>query len=148
MECIFRTSTFKHFDGVHIPVIPGRERVDVLIGQSDKSLLTVFEEREGVDPEEPNYVLTRLGPIASGGRVAGNRNLNSLTALRVILESPAEEVCGCEKLKSENALLKQAIRKYELHDEAVEPSRNDDLALELTEPTLKLLTGGTKYRCL
>ena len=31
------TSTLEHFDGVHIPVAQDRRRVDVLIGQSDKS---------------------------------------------------------------------------------------------------------------
>ena len=62
-------STQEHFDGVHIPVAPHRIRVDVLIGQSDKSLLTALEKCEGTDPEEPNYVLTRLGPITSGSRV-------------------------------------------------------------------------------
>ena len=29
----------------------------------------VLEEREGLDADEPNYVLTRLGPVASGGRM-------------------------------------------------------------------------------
>ena len=52
--------------GFMFRVAPGRRRVDVLIGQSDKSLLTVLEEREGMDPEEPNYVLTRLGPLLVG----------------------------------------------------------------------------------
>ena len=66
------TTTLKHFDGVHILVAPDRRRVGVLIGQSDKSLLTVLEERKGIDPEEPNYILTRLGPITSGGRVCGD----------------------------------------------------------------------------
>ena len=60
------TSALNNFDGVEIPVAPERERVDVLIGQSDKALLTVLEEREGMDPEEPNFVLTRLGPVSSG----------------------------------------------------------------------------------
>ena len=57
----------KHFQGMHVPVAPNCNRIDVLIGQSDKLLLTVLEEREGASSEEPNYVLTRLGPIASGG---------------------------------------------------------------------------------
>ena len=63
------TSGLDHFDGVEIPLAPDRDRIDVLIGQSDKALLAVLEEREGADPEEPNYVLTRLGPVVSGGRV-------------------------------------------------------------------------------
>ena len=65
-------SELDHFEGVHILVAPKRGHVDVLIGQSDKLLLTVLEEREDADPEEPNYVLTRLGPITSGGMVDRN----------------------------------------------------------------------------
>ena len=48
------TCGLPHFNGVDIPEAPDRERVDVLIGQSDKSLLTVLEKREGAHPEEPN----------------------------------------------------------------------------------------------
>ena len=63
------TSKLGHFRGVQIPVISYRKSVDLLIGQSDKLLLTVLEEREGLNSNEPNYVLTRLGPMASGGRM-------------------------------------------------------------------------------
>ena len=38
-------SGLEHFVGVHIPVATERERVDVLLGQSDKALLTVLEKR-------------------------------------------------------------------------------------------------------
>ena len=71
----------KHFHGTHVPFAPERNRIDVLVGQSDKLLLTVLEEREGASPEESNYVLTRLGPIASGGRVSASSG--SLSILRV-----------------------------------------------------------------
>jgi len=62
----------EHFKGIEIPIVPERKNIDILIGQTDKGLLTVLEEREGDDPDDPNYVLTRLGPIASGGRVDAN----------------------------------------------------------------------------
>ena len=81
---VVEVSGLEHFVEVHIPVVPERGCVDVLIEQSDKALLAVLEERESVDPEEPNYVLTRLGPIASGGRASGNFcSTGSLSALRV-----------------------------------------------------------------
>ena len=100
----------EHFVGVYIPVAPERERVDVLIGQSDKALLAVLEEREGVDPEKPNYVLTRLGPIASGGRAGGNLcSSGSLFALRVNVNSSVED--DYNKLKEENVVLKQSLRE-------------------------------------
>jgi len=50
-----------HFIGVKIPVLSHRKSVDILIGQTDKLLLTVLEKREGLNPDEPNYVLTHLG---------------------------------------------------------------------------------------
>ena len=59
-------SGLKHFDGVYITVFPDRRPEDISIGQGDKTLLTVLDERESMDPEEPNYVFSRLGPIASG----------------------------------------------------------------------------------
>ena len=69
----------KHFKGVEIPTLSGRRSIDILIGQNDKLLLAVLEEREGSNSKEPNYVLTRLGPIASGGCVhAGSKSLSNL----------------------------------------------------------------------
>ena len=59
-----------NFHNVEIPTVPERKSIDVLIGQADKNLLTVLHESENVDPDKPNYVLTKLGPIASGGRVS------------------------------------------------------------------------------
>ena len=74
-ECVLPhsvdTSGLEHFDGVNIPTLPYKKCIDILIGQTDKFLLTVLKEREGIRPEDPNYVLTRLGPIASGGCVDG-----------------------------------------------------------------------------
>ena len=58
------TSGLIHFRGVKIPVIPNRKGVDILIGQSDKLLLTVLKEQEGQKPDEPNLVFTRLGPMS------------------------------------------------------------------------------------
>ena len=122
-------SELDHFEGVHIPVVPERGRVDVLIGQSDKLVLTVLEEREGAYPEEPNYVLTRLGPIVSGGIVDRNFCFSgSLSALRVKVESPVKVNCDCTTLKAEIKDLKQTVREYELFDDVIQFSQNDILA--------------------
>ena len=61
-------NALEHLDGVHILVAPGRGRIDVLIGKSAELLLTLLQECEGGKPEEPNYVLTWLGPISSAWR--------------------------------------------------------------------------------
>ena len=45
------SSTLGHFNGVHIPVAPRRKRINVLIGEPEKALLTVLEERENGDPD-------------------------------------------------------------------------------------------------
>ena len=101
------------FVGVHIPVTPEPGRVGVLIGQSDKALLTVHEEREGVDPEESNYVLTRLGTIASGRRAGGNLcSSESLSSLRVNVNSSVED--DYNELKEENVTLKQIFTRVRI----------------------------------
>ena len=136
------TSMLGHFDGVHIPVAQERKRIDVLIGQSDKALLTVLEERERGDPDEPNHELTRLGSIASGGRVDRKVDFsNSVTAQKVNV-GPAEfDSYDYKSLKAENAALKQTICEYQLVDEAVQPSRNNELAYGLTQPLIKVKDG-------
>ena len=40
--------------------------MDILIGQPHKFALTVLKERERARPEESNYVLIKLIPIANG----------------------------------------------------------------------------------
>ena len=90
-ECVFPhsvdTSGLEHFDGVNIPTLPYKRCIDILIGQTDKFLLTVLEEREGIRPEDPNYVFTHLGPIASGVCVDGrNCSERKLHTLKVNLE--------------------------------------------------------------
>ena len=47
------TQKFKHFKGIKIPTILQRQRIDILIGQTNKELLTVLEERERVNASEP-----------------------------------------------------------------------------------------------
>ena len=69
-----KVAHLKHFLDVNIPTIPHRNKIDILIGQSDKELLVVLDDRGGSNSEESKFVLIRLGPIASGGR-AGKINL-------------------------------------------------------------------------
>ena len=133
------TSKLSHFRGVQIPVISYRKSVDLLIGQSDKFLLTVLEEREGLNSNEPNYVLTRLGPMASGGRMDICSNLiNSRQAVVNVCKCDARE---CENLRLENASLKENLRKIELKYEELLPSREDDMARFLVEPNIKVVNG-------
>ena len=124
----------EHFRGVKIPVISKRKNIDVLIGQSDKLLLTVLEEREGLNPDEPNYVLTRLGTIASGGYASsGSHPPQSLKV------SECVGVCNCQQLKLENLGLKESLRNYELEDEVIQPSKNDEIVRELVESSVNVV---------
>ena len=41
------TQKLTHFKEVKIPTIPQRQRIDILIGQTNKEMLTVLEERDG-----------------------------------------------------------------------------------------------------
>ena len=56
-ECVLPhsvdTSGLEHFDGVNILTLPYKRCIDILIGQTDKFLLTVLEEREGIRPKDP-----------------------------------------------------------------------------------------------
>ena len=53
----------EHFRGVTIPVIAQRKSIDILIGQTDESSLTVLEERESKHPDHINYVYSDLGRL-------------------------------------------------------------------------------------
>ena len=136
------TSKLKHFHGVEISVIPERKCVDILIGQSDKALITVVKELEGSNSNEPNLVITRLGPIASGGRVQGSSK--SVRALRV------ETICAdpdcrlCDKLQQELLAVNNALREYKLLDEEVLPSKNDELTCSLVKPFIRVVDGRYK----
>ena len=100
-----------------------------------------MEKREGLNSNEPNYVLSRLGPMASGGRMDSCSNLiNSRRAVAVVnvCKCDARE---CENLRLENASLKENLRKIELKDEELLPSREDDMARSLVEPNIKVVNG-------
>ena len=88
----------------------------------------------------------RLGPIASGGRVDLNVDFsNSVTALKVSVGLWAPQnftrMTTSKSLKAENSSLKQKIHKYQLVDEAVQPSRYDELGYGYTKPLIKVKDG-------
>ena len=78
------------------------KRVDILIEQSNKALLTVLEEREGKNPHQPNFLLTRLWLVASKGRVP--HNSDNFFCRKV----------STGKMKQKIAEFKQKFLKYEL----------------------------------
>ena len=162
------TTGLEHFNGVEIPTIPYRKSIDVLIGQSDKLLLTVLEEREGLTPDDPNFVLTRLGPIASGGRQVGSRSnlcqsrraevgeISDVCEVDVVtsVDQGKEQslvrskdlldccdACDCDRLKKEIVVLKENLRSHELADEVIQPSKTDDLTRDLVESNVKVING-------
>ena len=104
-----------HFKGVKIPVISHRKSIDILIVQTDKLLLTVLKEREGLLRDEPNLVITRLGPIASGGRA--NLGSNLPPNRKVKLREDSDSCETCKHLKQEIATLKESVRNFKTEDE-------------------------------
>ena len=115
-----------HFKGIKIPTISNRKTIDILIGQTDKLLLTVLEERESLNSDDPNLVFTRLGPIASGGR-----SCKSATPYKTSYKVNINDCCGvceCDELKNEVVSLKQTLRKLQLEDEVIQPSQTDEMA--------------------
>ena len=98
-----------------------------------------MEQRKGLNSNEPNNVLTRLGPMASGGRMDICSNLiNSRRAVVNVCKCDARE---CENLRLENASLKENLQKIELKDEKLLPWREDDMARSLVEPNIKVVNG-------
>ena len=136
-------SALEHFKGTLVPVAPDRKRINVLIGQSLKQLLTVFEKRKGASPKEPNYVLTRPGSIAGGGQVSAVIS-GSLSALRVQVDSYEDAARECAVLKREVSAFKETVREYERQEEVLQPSLNDELAKKFVEPQIKVPNG--RYR--
>ena len=135
------TSKLKHFHGVEFPFIPERKCVDILIGQSDKELITVLKELEGSNSNEPNLVITRLGPIASGGRVQGSSKSVRVLRAETISTDPDPDCGLCDKLQQELLTVNNALREYKLLDEEVLPSKNDELTCSLVEPFIRVVDG-------
>ena len=129
-------TTLEHFNGVQIEVVLARKRIDILIGQSDKTLLAVLYKYKGADPEEPNYALTRLGPVASGGRVSSAAHKSSLSTMRIQTTNADCSPCDCSKLK------KKIIAECEYNDEVIVPSVSDEKAKNLVEPTIAVVDSG------
>ena len=77
-------------------------------------LLTVLEERESIHPDDPNYVLTRLGPIASGGLIGVESK--PFQTLKVQTTSECCDECECDQLNQEISELKDSLRNYEMDD--------------------------------
>ena len=94
-----------HFQGVTILVIAQRKSIDILIEQTNKSLLTVLEERESKHPDYHNYVLTRLGSIASDRRFGARRSI-SCENFEIQVHRNCDR-CECKELKQEIAGLKE-----------------------------------------
>ena len=139
------TQKLRHFEGVKIPTIPQRQRIDVLIGQTNKELLTVLEEREGVNASESNYVLIRLGPIASRGRVGVKSDSHQVLKAGVSVDC---DPSGCEPYRQEITVLKATLRLVELENEETQPSRSEELACSLVELNVKVKMVATRFRFL
>ena len=110
-----------------------------MIEQSDKALITVLKELEGSTSNEPNLVITQLGPIASGGRVQGSSK--SVRALRVEMIATDPDCGLCDKLQQKLLTVNNALREYKLLDEEVLPSKNDELTCSLVEPFIRIVDG-------
>ena len=94
----------------------------------------MLEERESLNFDEPNLMLTRLGPVASGGRM--DACSASVQNRRVEVVSCHCDVHNWDELKLENATLKENLRQLELQEEELQPSKNDEIAQALVESNI------------
>ena len=97
----------------------------------------MLEERESLNFDEPNLMLTRLGPVASGGRM--DACSASVQNRRVEVVSCHCDVHNWDELKLENATLKENLRQLELQEEELQPSKNDEIAQALVESNIKVV---------
>ena len=94
-----------------------------------------MEEQKGLTPDGLNLVLTRLGPIASEGRISSCGECVSACETQVV--NNVEYACDCSKLNLENSDLKQKLHDLELQDEVIQPSKNEDMACGIVELNIK-----------
>ena len=96
----------------------------------------MIEECEGLNHDDPNYVLTELGPIARDERISLKSYLRGIMKVGVDTSCNANE---CEPLKLEITSLKEKLRHHELDDETVQSSQNDELTRQLVKPHIKVV---------
>ena len=49
---VVKVSHLNRFQGVDVSTLPQRDKIYILIGQTNKELLAVLEEQEGLNPNE------------------------------------------------------------------------------------------------
>ena len=82
------------------------------------------------------------------------RNLNSLTLkkqnsnssttrerIQIQNSNSIQPTCKGERLRVEVSDLKEVLRRQELKDEIIQPSKSEELARELVEPNVKFVDG-------
>ena len=132
------TGSLIHFRGVKISVISDRKGVDILIGQSDKLLLTVLKEQDGKRPNEPNTVLV-VSVLSLAKEEFNVARSNSLQTLKVQASLDESNCNACAKLRHEIDAVKDALREHKLLDEEIQLSRNDELTCSLVESFTKVV---------
>ena len=95
-----------------------------------------MKEKEGARSEEPNYILTRLGLIASGGSLNVKSNLHHNFKINKVGEI---HECSCEQLRQEVSFLKNCLRNYEVENKSIQPSKNDEIKRLFAEPNIKVV---------
>ena len=97
----------------------------------------VLEESEGVDADDPNDVLTSLGPVASGDRM--NMRSDQLQRRRVEVEPCKYDIHKFQKLKQKITGLKETLREIKFQNEVIQPLKNDKIARSRVEPHFKVV---------
>ena len=74
--------------------------------------------------------------MTSGGRVHACSDL--VQSRRTAIETCHCNVHKCGELREENVTLRENLREFELYNEEVQPSKNNELARSLVEPYIKV----------
>ena len=108
-------SKYSHFASITAQVIPDRDKVDIILGLDNSSLMRVMEELVG-EEGEPHTVKTPIVWVASGGKF--DENAQDYVAQRI---STMQCSADAEKIGE----LEDTVRLLSLEDEEVQPSIND-----------------------
>ena len=89
-----------------------------------------MEEREGLTPDQPNFVSTRLGLIASTSRVDICGDFVSVQRTKIVSDA---------QLNADNSQLKHKLHKLQVQDEVIHSSRNENIIRETIESNDKVV---------
>ena len=128
-------SDYSHFNDVELLELTDRTSVDLLIGNDNACLMTVFEERVGVSRCDLHAVLTPLGWLACGGVSPLEKESVKVCRVKADVDLDVETPLNQELVWRDDRIreLEEALRDVNLQDLKMDSSRADKEAKQFVE---------------